>query len=461
MVDGKSKTYRAPRVKDHAEVRDGEHAEVGEARGQSLRSIAKMKRAPLILALVFLLFLAWHSARSGYASLLTSKVDSLDDLPVVTKAVRLSPGDPRAQVLLGALLEAGAANSERAAAISRYQTAVALRPDDYLLRLQLARGQELAGDTTAAINSATVAVTLAPFYAQPHWQLGNMLVRAGRADDGFAELRLAGASDPKLFPAVIDLAWQLSGGKVEYVLAATEPRSPDAYKALANFFKKHDQIAAAIRMIEAGGTATAPERRAYVAELIAAGKFRDARVLWGRPRDPAEPARLFDAGFEDEIDLDEPGFSWRASTADRELALSLDNANAREGRASLRVDFGGAANAGAEVLSQLVLVEPATQYRLDFAVRTENLISGGLPNLSVFDATNNKLLGQTGAFPQTTNGWQDTTVNFTTGASTTAVRVSLGRQTCAAPQCPIFGKLWLDDFSLERATGKLVNRGRG
>jgi tetratricopeptide (TPR) repeat protein len=419
-----------------------------------------VKKLPLPLVVFLLIFLAWHSARSGYASLLTNKVDSLDDLPAVTKAVGLSPADPRAQVLLGALLEASNinsanrannANSDRVAAISHYQTAVALRPDDYLLRLQLARGQELAGDTAGAINSATVAVTLAPFYAQPHWQLGNMLVRAGRADGGFSELRLAGASDPKLFPAIVDLAWQLSGGKVDYVLAATEPMTPDAYKALANCFKRQGETAAAIKMIEAGGSATAPERRAYVAELIAAGKFVDAHILWGRqPLDPDEPPHLFDRGFEDEIDLDEPGFSWRASTADKSVALSLDTAAPKEGRASLRVEFSGAANAGAEVLSQLLLVENNTPYELKFAVRTESLVSGGLPNLSVFDATNNKLLGQTGAFPQTTNGWQETTVNFTTGASTTAVRVSLGRQPCSAPQCPIFGKLWLDDFRLAR-----------
>jgi hypothetical protein len=280
-------------------------------------------------------------------------------------------------------------------------------------------------------------------------------VRAGRADGGFSELRLAGASDPKLFPAIVDLAWQLSGGKVDYVLAATEPHTPDAYKALANYFKRHDQTAAAIKMIEAGGAATAPERRAYVAELIAAGKFVEAHILWGRqPFDPDTRPDLFDPGFEDEIDLDEPGFGWRASTADKAITLSLDSAAPKEGRASLRVDFSGAANAGAEVLSQLVLVERSAPYELKFAVRTENLVSGGLPNLSIFDATNNKLLGQTDALPQTTNGWQETTIIFTTGAATTAIRVSLGRQACPAPQCPIFGKLWLDDFRLERATGE-------
>jgi hypothetical protein len=408
---------------------------------------APVKKLPLLFVLILLILLTWHSARSGYAALLTSKVDSPSDLPAVTEAVRLSPGDPRAQVLLGALLES---NGDRAAANAHYQTAVRLRPDDYILRMQLARGQELAGDPTAAIDTATVAVTLAPFYAQPHWQLGNILVRAGRSEEGFSELRLAAASDPALLPAIVDLAGQLSGGKVEDVLRAIQPHTPAAYIALANYFKKHDEVREAIEMLQVGGEAVAPERRAYLAELIAAGKFWAARDLWGQPIDPDESPRLFDAGFEEEIDLDEPGFSWRATNPDRGITLSLDNADPREGRASLRVDFNGAANAGVPVLSQLVLVEPSTPYHLSFALRTEKLVSGGLPNVSIVDATDNKLLGQTGALPQTTNGWQDTTVNFTTGAATTAIRISLGRQPCPAPQCPIFGKLWLDDFRISR-----------
>ena len=423
-----------------------------------------MKKLSFLVVIFLLIFLTWHSARSGYASLLISKVDSADDLPAVTKAVRLSPGDPLAQALLGALLEAGdsnRANSDRATAISRYQTAVRLRPDDYLLRLQLARGQELAGDTAGAINSATVAVTLAPFYAQPHWQLGNILVRAGRRDEGFKELRLASSGDPNLLPAIIDLAWQISAGDVSLVKQAVAPTSPPAYLALGNYLARHGRDEGAVEMfgLAGNGTEARQARKQYVSQLVGVKKFELAHQLWAVDHhDSVKPTGvIINPGFEQESDLNE-NFGWRATNTDKAVTLSLDSAEPKEGRASLRVDFSGAANASAEVLSQLVLVEAKTQYRLDFAVRTENLVSGGLPNLAVVDAADNKLLGQTGPLPQTANGlrqvfndangWQETTLNFTTGPSTTAIRVSLGRQTCPAPQCPIFGKLWLDDFGL-------------
>ena len=415
------------------------------------KSVRRSPAARIAFAFALLLILGsltWHSARSGYAALLTADALANRNLAVANSAVGLCPGNPNAHVTLGALFEV---KDDLAAALPHYQTAVQLRPQDYVLWMQLARGQELAGETEAAISSGSVAVSLAPFYAQPHWQLGNILVRAGRADGGFSELRAAGASDPTLLPGIIDLAWQLSGGKVEYVLQAIQPRTPDAYKALAAYFMKRGRVEEATKMFKtAGNNPTEPERRAYIAELISARKFREAHSLWmiAHPPDPDGPL-MFEGGFEGEIDLDEPGFGWRATTSTASLKLSLDGANPREGRSSLQVDFNGESNAGAPVISQLVLLEPRTRYQLHWAFRTEHLVSGGLPTIQIIDASDNKVLGQTEALPQTTAGWQNTTVDFITGESTTAIQIALQRRPCPAPQCPIFGRLWLDDFFLD------------
>lgn len=401
-----------------------------------------------MIALLVLFFLTWHSARTGYAALLTAEALSAADIDAARAAVNLSPGDPRAHVVLGALLEV---NDERAAAIPHYQTAVSLRPEDYVLWLQLARGQELEGDTQAAINSGGVAVRLAPFYAQPHWQLGNILVRAGRVDQGFSELRMAGASDPSLPAAIIDLAWQLSGGKVEYVLHAIQPQTPDAYKALANYFKKHGHWEESVKMFQAAGSVTEQERRDYTAELIAAKKFPQAHSLWmiAHPPSPDGPL-MFDGGFEEETNLDEPGFGWRAPGLGPSVTLSLDSASPPQGRSSLRVDFNGDSNPNTPVISQLVLLEPKTHYQLDLTYRTENLVSGGLPAILVLDANDQRLLGQTEALPPTTDGWRTIKIEFTTGEATGAIQVALQRKPCPTPQCPIFGKLWLDSVFLNQ-----------
>ncbi|HEV7744968.1 MAG TPA: hypothetical protein VGO56_08220 [Pyrinomonadaceae bacterium] len=408
-----------------------------------------MNKLHSILALVFLSFLTWHSARSGYAARLIPKVLSVNDLSVVAKAVRLTPNDPHAQVVLGALLEA---NDDRAAALEHYQTAVALRPDDYVLRMQLARAQELAGDSEAASKSGSIAVTLAPFYAQPRWQLGNILVRAGRLEEGFAELRRAAGSDPKFLPAIIDLAWQISSGDVDFVMRHVAPQTPSAYLALGDYLKRRNRVEAAIAMFGAAGDSAevVRARKQYVNELINAKEFKAAYQLWvinpGVTPSVGNEV-LIDPGFEMENDLNE-SFGWHTSDATKTVKLSLDDSKPQQGSTSLRVEFNGATSAAGEVISQLVLVSPKTSYRLYFAVRSEGLVSGGLPNVIVVDASDNKLFGQTGAFPQTTENWQANTIDFTTGASTTAIQISIRRQPCPTPQCPIFGKLWLDDFIL-------------
>lgn len=406
----------------------------------------KLTKTLQVIAILILLFLAWSSARAGYAALLTTRAISSQNVAAAEAAIRLAPGDADAHLMLGALLEA---YDDRTAAIAHYKTATALRAEDYVLWLQLARAQELEGDVEAAVNSGRTAVSLAPFYAQPHWQLGNILTRAGRAEEGFSELRLAGASDPALLGGIIDLAWQLSGGKVEYVLQAVQPHTPDAYKAWANYLKKHGHWEESVEIFRAAGGATEQERRDYLAELIVAKKFPEAYSLWriAHPPDPDGPL-MFDGGFEEETNLDEPGFGWRAAGPGPSVKLSLDNSNPKEGRSSLRVDFSGESNPNAPVISQLLLLEPKTHYQLDLAYRTENLVSGGLPTILMLDANNQSLLGQTEGLPQRTDGWRNVRVDFTTGESTSAVQIALQRKPCPTPQCPIFGKLWLDNFFL-------------
>src|SRR5205807_2254314 len=124
---------------------------------------------------------------------------------------------------------------------------------DYVLWLCLARASELNGDGAAAAAAARKAVPLAPFYAQPHWQLGNILVRAGQRDEAFKELSLAGASNPALLPSIIDLAWQMSNGDSQSVVRTINPQTPESSRVLAEYLRKRGAVAAAIAMFRVAG----------------------------------------------------------------------------------------------------------------------------------------------------------------------------------------------------------------
>jgi len=396
--------------------------------------------------LLILIFLIWFSARAGFASLLTTYASRTNQLDAANAAVSLSARDPEAHYIRGAIFEA---QDDPTAATAEYTQAVSLRPDDYVLWLSLAHTRELNGDSSGAITAATQAVQLAPWYAQPHWQLGNLLVRAGRQDEGFKELRLAGNSNPALLPAIVDLAWQLSHGDIAFVKNAIQPNTPEAYVALAEYLKKRGAVSETIALLRAAGSATDDLRRRYTDELLAAKNFQDAFDLWSiaHPRDPDIANAAVARGFEVESDLDEPGFGWRAKKSPG-VVLSLDDAKPKEGKLSLRVDFKGDSDPGVPIITQLMMVEPRAQYQLHFAVRTEEIVSGGLPGLTIIDAGSGQTLGQSGAFPLATNGWRDYTIEFTAPEKSATVQIVVQRDRCSRSPCPIFGRLWLDGVVL-------------
>jgi len=397
--------------------------------------------------LVTMLILNWSVLRSGYAGLLTTYAAQTSQISLANAAVRLGTGNPDAHYVRASILE----SSDLSGAIAEHYQAALARPDDYVLWLSLARACELKGDTAAAVAAARQAIPLAPDYAEPHYQLGNILLRAGQTDEAFKELRLAGASSPTLMPGVVDLAWNVSRGNVQFVVTAIKPTTSAAYQLLAFFFAQHKEVNAAIAMYAEAGSDAEHYRRAYVHDLIAAKQFKEAATLWAAGRkSTAAPGVLFDPGFEKEGDLTEPGFAWRIGEQPQGFQLSLDTANPKEGNSSLKIEFGGASEPASPVVTQLVFVEPRTHYELHFSVRSEGIVSGGLPQIVVIDADSNKVLGQSEQFLRTTEGWKEYTLDFESGEAANAVQLAVQRQACNSSPCPIFGRVWLDAFSLRK-----------
>jgi len=399
------------------------------------------------LVLIFLL-LTWSTGRAGFSSLLSAYAAKTYEIDAANAAVSLSSNSPDAHYVRGTILEA---RNDLAGAAAEYNAAALARPDDCIFWLSLARARELNGETAGALAAARQAVPLAPYYAQPHWQLGNILLRAGQTDEAFKELRLAGNSNPTLMPGVIDLAWRLSGGNAQFVEQAVQPRIPEDYQALGQYLRHLGDLTAALYIYNASaGRAPEQERRANVAALIVAKRYKEAYALWALGRQKSTAGMINDSGFEEEGDLQEPGFGWRTVDKVQGFHLSLDTTDPKQGRSSLKVDFEGDSNPASPVISQLVLVEPRTPYQLRFAARTEGILSGGLPRVAIIDGSNNNVLGQSGELPQATNGWRDYVFDFDSGESATAVQISLQRQICSSPSCPIFGRLWLDNVRLQK-----------
>ena len=412
--------------------------------------------ARLLLALALSLaciWSAWQAVRFGLGRVLAGYGLMTNELAPVDQALRLSPDDPDARVNRAALLSQRGEHQEAAAELER---AAQLRPRDYYLWLELGMARDRMGDAARAELAFREAKRLAPHYAQPAWQLGNLLFRAGLEEEALGELVRAAKTDPTLLPAIIELTWAARPNATA-VRELLKPQTSLEHLALARFFAKRGAGAEAVVEFRGAGTPNLEEAASLINQLIAQGAYRDAREAWvyaylsGNANPEPPDVLIYDGGFERALTIDDPGFGWRVSQTLPNIKLSQDSANAREGGKSLRVDFRGITNPVA-VVSQMILVEPKTHYRLQFASRTQELVSGGLPFIAVSEATPPRVqIAETPVLAGGTDQWRDSTLEFDTGPQTHAVLVQVLRKGCTPEPCPIFGSLWLDAFVLTKS----------
>ena len=390
--------------------------------------------------------------------MLSNHINYKDDaglLASINEAIRLSPLDPEVHYARALVLWRMEQLPE---AIREYESVVALRPRDYVPWLDLGSTRDNNGDEEGALSAFKEAVRLAPHYGLPRWELGNLLLRMGQRDGAFTELRRAAMSDPKLLPDVIDLAWEAYRGDAQAVQQAIQPQSPQARLALAHFFVNHEKTTEAMDLFRSTSGTTVKDRHALLTALLAARRFTEAYEVWvsgrdaGSKQNPRVISAITDGSFESDINLDDPGFGWQLASNLQAVRLSLDTNEPHTGAYSLRLYWSGDSNPSTSVVSQLVLVEPKTRYRLSFAVRTQEMLTIGLPMVSVADAggDDGPVLAQSKTFPRGTSGWQDYTIEFATAETTSGVRITIRRETCNMVPCPILGQAWVDDFSLER-----------
>jgi Tetratricopeptide repeat len=402
---------------------------------------------------------AWASMRAGAARLLAKYAVVAASAEPAQLAVELSPSDAETHTARGSVLFG---MKETGGALAEFERAAALRPRDYFVWLQLGRARDEAGDADGAARALQEAIRLAPFYSEPRWQYGNFLYRRGRLDEGFDEMRRAAESNPSLYPAFADLAWGTNKGDARAVVAVVRPHTDAQRLALARLFARSGKTDDALALLRASVELDADERKSLLLEFLKAKQFRAAYEVWARGRGVAPGGvGVFDnPGFEGPVDLSERGFGWRQEHAVNGVTLSRDIKTANSGARSLLLEWAGEPNPGATVISQLVLVEPGARYRLSFAARTEGVKAGALPLVFVADesADDERVLAESRTLPPGASPWQLYEVEFTAGAKTEAVLVGIRRQNCESSPCPMFGRVWLDDFSLRKLDARPLHQ---
>jgi hypothetical protein len=406
------------------------------------------------------LFCCYHlivsSATAGVSRFLqfTSIVQST--MGPVDLAVRLTPSDPEAHYTRALEL----VNFERLEdAAAELQEATRLRPYHYYEWLDLGVTLDRLGNQTAAESALRESIHLAPYFAQPRWQLGNFLYRQGRFPEAYEQLRLGAASNPRLVPTMIELAWASSHGNVSTTELMVDPQGAHAELELANFLAKHGMGEDAVRHVAKAGTLVEkPDldlARATIYELLSSGQFAAAYSAWSATHGKGDSSKstehFVNGDFAEAITSDDIGFGWQLTPAPN-VTHSIDPNGPAQYLRSVRIEYSGDSPNATPIISELILLQPNTHYKLSFTARTNRLVSGGPPVIIITDVTTKvpKILGQSSPLPADTNDWTNYTVDFLTEANTHAVRVQLQRTSCQGTPCPIFGELWLSKFALDR-----------
>jgi tetratricopeptide (TPR) repeat protein len=409
----------------------------------------------VLLLLVWSSFLVRWYVGNTIAEYLNADENSLE---MARRAVSLSPNDPLTHWRLGQVMQRKLPASQLDQAIDEYEKAVQLSPNDYRFWMSLGTAREQHGDVDKAEYALRQSVALAPSYSYPAWFLGNLLLRSGRTDAAFAELRRASEADTELRPQLFNLAWEVYGSdfsSLQREIGSSAEVRAQFSQYLFDRGRSEDALRLWNSLSENEKRANRKTGRAIIASLLSAKQFHNAMAIWNdlslSVTYHADVGKILDGGFETDLTRGaEEAFGWQVKTAPQPT-IALDANKKHSGGRSLRMTFQVRTRLNEIGLSQLIAVAPATEYDLEFYLKTEGLQSGAAPVIQVLNAADNGVLVASSDAPNGNNDWQPVALHFKTGDKMEAIIIRVARDSCGEDSpCPIFGTVWYDDFSLTR-----------
>jgi hypothetical protein len=412
-------------------------------------------RIGLVLAVVLALCFGWLTIRWQLGNMLAQLASPSDAnaYELAQLAVKLAPDDALSHWLLAESAKDAkpnaSVNSEK-----NYESIVKLAPNDFRWWTEFGRAREQAENYEGAEKAFVRAVSLAPSYTFTRWQLGNFYLRRNRSDEAFNELKKAAETNNIYRDQVLSIAWDYynqDAAKLEQIAAG----SPSIRAGLAKFYASKERAEDSLKI---WNTLSEEEKQlnSDAAKVIARAlydkRFYRQAIEFVRQLEiepDAQSQTIQNGGFEKPIgDNREVYFGWRVAPMEK-MEIKLDPTQKFEGSRSLRVTFGGYTNPTLYNIYQFVAIEPSVKYRLTFRLRTENLKSGGTPELEIYNANDDKSIATSESFPAGTNDWQQVKIDFTAPQNAEAVGLRTIRAFCGN-ECPIIGTFWYDDFKLEK-----------
>jgi tetratricopeptide (TPR) repeat protein len=412
----------------------------------------------LTAAAVLCVTTAWFFVKWNFVNAVASHIDERrpESILVADWLTQLAPADPQTHFTAAYLFEKTFEPDDLTRALSEYEIAAALSPHNYLMWLNLGKARSQNGDVEGAEKAYERALQLAPNYSSVQWVYGNLLLRSGKPDEGFALIAKAAVSNRDYSRTAMATALQLFEGDVGQVRRALGD-SDTTNATLATTLaaqKRYDEAFDAWSRLAAGDKAAkfGELGDTLIAQLAEAKKFQlAARVTADlRVNESEKPVlgQILNGGFESTVKLTKAGpFEWTIAEGS-EPQIGLTELQKRSGNSSLWMIFNSFKAIGFRPVSQTVAVVPGAEYEFEVFYKSDIKSSATL-KWEIADAGTGQPIASTAAMTPSAD-WVSLKAGFKVPTASDGVIIRLVREGCIGSSCPMSGKISFDDISIRR-----------
>ncbi len=376
------------------------------------------------------------------------------------KSAALLPGNAEVWDRLGRYYLLSFANPDVPKAITEFQRAVKVDPRSEDYWMDLASAYDADGNTAGAEDAYAEARKAYPTSAMVDWNYGNYLLREGKQQQAYDEIRRAVRGDHNLLTLAMSRLWH-SNPDVNQLIEHVIPPDVDSYFTALDFFSRLNEVQPGLavwkRLVALKQPIALARTYNFFFILLHSDDSEDTLHVWndavaaaGTPGLAVRGDSLVSDGyFANSFPNGGLGWTWQTQPG---AAINFDDSTPDGKGRSVRLDFNGGVNVDIQQPSQYVAVQPGRTYHFHAAIRTTEISTDSGMRFWISDPFRGGINLQsddlTGTHP-----WTDVDLDVTTTPRTHFLSIRLLREPSKRFDNKLSGSVWIADVSLVPSEG--------